>query len=73
MVKYTITALQAMVGAKPTSPIDKIYERPIFSTLWHLQIQIVNGLIKLGNVKFPLYNHVAYICSKEAFDILSSK
>ena len=64
MVKYTIAMLQAMVGAKPTGPIDKIHERPTFSTLWHLQLQLVNGLRKVGNANFPLDGRAGYIFSK---------
>ena len=46
-----------MVGVKPTGPIDKIHERPTFSTLWHLQRQLVDRLRKVGNVKSPLEGH----------------
>ena len=67
MVKYNLATLQAMVGAKPTGPIDKIHERLISSTLWHIQRHIFNGLHKVGNVKFPLDGHAGYILSKEAF------
>ena len=56
--------LQAMVGVKPTGPIDKIHERPTFRTLWHLQLQPVNGLRKVLNVKLPLEGHNGYILSK---------
>ena len=73
MVKYTIAKLQAMVGAKPTVPVDKIHKRPTFSTLWHLQLQLFEGLRKVGNVKFPLGGHSGYILSKEAFDLFSGK
>ena len=73
MVKYTIATLQAMVGAKPTGPIDKIHKRPTFSTLWHLQCQIVDVLRKVGNVKFPLDGHAGYILSKEACVLFSIK
>ena len=58
MVKYTIAKLQAMVGAKPTVPVDKIHKRPTFSKLWHLQSQLVDGLRKVGNFKSPLESHV---------------
>ena len=73
MVKFTIATLQAMVGAKPTGPIDKIHERPTFSTLWHLQRQLVSRLRKVGNVKFPLDGHSGYILLKEAYTLFSSK
>ena len=73
MVKYTIATLQAMVGADPTGPIDKIHERPTFSTLWHLQCQIVDGLLKVGNVQFPLDGQSGYILSKETFDLFLRK
>ena len=66
MVNYTISTLQAMVGANPTGPIDNIHERPTFSTLWHLQRQLVNGLRKVGKVNFPLDVHSGYILSKYA-------
>ena len=64
MAKYTIATLQAMVGAKPTGLIDKIHECPTFSTLWHLQHQLVSRLHKVGNFKFPLDGHSGYISSK---------
>ena len=54
MVKYAIEKLQAMVGVKPTFPIDKIHDRPTFSTLWNIQCQLVGGLQKLVSVKYPL-------------------
>ena len=73
MVKYTIATLQAMVGAKPTGPIEKIHEHPTFSKLWNLQRQIFNRLCKLGNTKIPLDGHAGYILSKEAFALFSSK
>ena len=73
MVKYAIATLQAKVGAKLTGPIDKIHERPKFSTLWHLKRQLVNGLCKVGNLKFSLEGHASYILSKGAFAIFSSK
>ena len=57
MVKYTIATLQAMVGAKPTGPINKIHKQPNFSTLWHSQRQIFNGIRKVGNVKSSLDVH----------------
>ena len=62
-----------MVGAKLTGPIDKIHERPTFSTLWQLQRQIINRISKLGNVKFTLDGHAGYILSKEAFALFLSK
>ena len=46
MVKYNIATIEVMVGANPASPIDKIHNRKTFSTLWHLQHQLVNGLQK---------------------------
>ena len=73
MVKYIIATLQAMVGAKPTGPTDKIHERPTFSTVCHLQIQLVDGLRKLVNFKFPLDSHSGCILLKEAFSLFSSK
>ena len=57
MAKYTIATLQAMVGAKPTGPIDNIHECPAFITLWHLQHQLVDGIRKVVNVKSPLDGH----------------
>ena len=65
MAKYTIATLQAMVGAKPTGPIDKIHKRPTFITLCHLQHQFIDGLHKVGNYKSPLDIHAVYILSKE--------
>ena len=73
MVKYTIATLQAMVGADPTGPIDKIHERPTFSSLWYLQRHIVYRIRKVGNIKLPLDGHAGYILSKEAFSLFSSK
>ena len=73
MAKHTISTLQAMVGAKPTGPIDKINERPTFSNLWDLHRHIAKGICKLGNVKFPLHRHSDYILSKESFTQFSSK
>ena len=61
MVKYTISTLQAIVSAKPTGPIENIHERPKFSTLWHLQLQIVDRIRKVGKFKFPLDVHAGYI------------
>ena len=60
MVKYTIATLQAMVGAKQNSLINNIHECPTLSTLWHLQSEIVGGLCKVGNAKFPLDVHTGY-------------
>ena len=73
MVKYTITTLQAMFGANLTGPINKIDERLTFSILWHLQIQLVNGLRKIGSVQFPLEIHAGYILLMEDFVLFSSK
>ena len=73
MTKPTIAALQAMVGAKPTSPIDKIHECPTFITLCHLQRQLVERLRKVGNFKFSLDSHAGYIWLKEAFALFSIK
>ena len=73
MVKYTIAMLQAMVGAKPTNPIGNIHERPTLITLCHLQCQLINGLRKVGNIKFPLDGHIGYILSKQAFALFLSK
>ena len=73
MVKYTIATLQAMVGAKPTGPIDKIHERPTFSTIWYLQCQVFNRICKAGNFNSPLDVHSGYILSKGAFALFSSK
>ena len=61
MVKYTIAMVQSMVSANTTVPIDKIHEHLKFSTLWHLQSQIVDGLCKVGNVKFSLDSQASYI------------
>ena len=73
MVKYTIATLQAMVGAKPTGPIDKIHERPTYSTLCHLQNQLSSNLRKVGNIKYLLDGHAGYILLKEAFSLFYSK
>ena len=62
-----------MDGVKPTSPINKIHERPEFSTLRHLQLQLVNGLHKVGKSKLPLEGHVGYILLKYDFALFSSK
>ena len=62
-----------MIGANLNGPINKIHERPIFSTLWHLQLQLADGLRRVGNFKLPLDGHSGYIISKEAFDLFSRK
>ena len=62
-----------MVGGKLTVPINKIHKRPTFSTLWHFQHQLVDGLRKVGNVKPPLDGQSGYILSKYAFSLFSSK
>ena len=72
-VEYTISTLQAIVSAKPDGLSDKTHEHPNFSTLWHLQRKLVDGLHKIGNVKLPMDSHTGYILSKEAFNLLSSK
>ena len=73
MAKYTIATLQAMVGVKPTDPIDNIHKRPNLSTIWHPQCHILYGLRKVGNFNFPLDGQAGYILSKEAFTFFSSK
>ena len=73
MVKYTIATLQAMIGAKPTGPINNIHEHPSLSTIWNLQRQISNGLSKVVNVKSPLDGHTGYIWSKEVFALFLNK
>ena len=73
MVENKIATLQAMVGAKPTIPINKIHERPTFSTLWHIQHSIGDGIHKIGKIKFPLDGHAGYILLKEAFFLLLRK
>ena len=73
MVTYTIEALQALVGAKPVGPIDPIHERPTFSSLWHLQQQLVEGLRKVTNTAYQNDGHSGYILSKEAFALYSTK
>ena len=73
MVTYTIEALQAVVGAKPVGPIDPIHERPTFSSLWHLQQQLVEGLQKVINTAHPNDSHSEYILSREAFSLYSNK
>ena len=73
MVTYTIEALQALVRAKPVGPIETIHERPTFSSLWHLQQQLVEGLRKVTNTAYPNDGHSRYILSKEAFALYSTK
>ena len=73
MVTYTIEELQALVGAKPVGPIDPIHEHPTFSSLWHPQQQLVNGLRKVTNTAYPNDGHSGYILSKEPFSIYSPK
>ena len=73
MVTYTIEALHALVGAKPVGPIDKIHERPTFSSLWDLQKQLVEGLRKVTNTAYPNDGPSVYILSIEAFSLYSTK
>ena len=73
MVTYTIESLQALVGAKPVGPINNIHERPTFSSLWHLQQQLVEGLRKVTNTAYPNDGHSGYILSKEAFALYSTR
>ena len=73
MVKYTIEALQALVGAKPVGPINPIHERRTISYLWHLQQQLVEGLRKVTNTAYPNDGHSGYILSREAFALYSTK
>ena len=73
MVNYTISTLQAMVGANPTGPIDNIHEGLTFITLWHLKFQLIDNLHKVGNFKFPLDGHSGYILSKDSYALFSSK
>ena len=73
MVTFTIEALQALVGAKPVGPTDPIHECPTFSSLWHLQQQLVEGLRKVTNTAYPNDGHSGYILSKEAFALYSTK
>ena len=70
---YTIEELQALVGAKPVVPIDPIHERPNFSSLWHLQQQLVEGIWKVTNMANPNDGHSVYILSREAFALYSTK
>ena len=70
---YTIEALQALVGAKPVGHIDPIHERPTFSSLWHLQQQLVEVLRKVTNTAYPNDGHSGYILSREAFALYSTK
>ena len=73
MMKHTIAALQAVVGTKLTGPINKIHERPTFSTLWHVHRQLAYSLHKVGNVNPPLVGHTCYILLKATFTLFSSK
>ena len=73
MVTCPIEALQALVAAKPVGPIYPIHERPTFSSLWHLQQQLVEGLGKVTNTAYPNDGHSGYILSKEAFALYSTK
>ena len=73
MVTYTIEALQALVGAKHVGPIDPIHERPTFSSLWHLQQQLVEGLLKVTNTAYPNDGHSGYILSRGAFALYLTK
>ena len=73
MVTYTIEALQALLGPKLVGPIDPIYERPTFSSLWHLQQQLVEGLQKVTNTAYPNDGRSGYILSREAFALYSTK
>ena len=73
MVTYTIEALQALVGAKPVGPIDPIHKRPTFSSLWHLQQQLVEGLRKVTNTAYPNDGQSGYILSREVFALYSTK
>ena len=70
---YTIESLQALVGAKPVGPINPIHESPTFSSLWHLQQQLVEGLRKVTNMAYPNDGQWGYILSKEAFYLYSNK
>ena len=62
-----------MASAKLTGPINKINERPNFSTLWYLHRQLVYGLRTVGNFKFPLDGHAGYILLKNSFALFLSK
>ena len=73
MVTYTIDALRALVGTKPVGPIDPIHERPTFSSLWHLQKQLVEGFQKITNTAYPNDGHSGYILSREVFSLYSTK
>ena len=53
--------------------INPIHERPTFSSLWHLQQQLVEGLSKVTNTAYPNDGQSGYILSKEAFAIYSTK
>ena len=73
MVTYTTEALQDLVGAKPVGPINPIHERPTFSSLWHLQQQLLLGIQKVTNTAYPNDCHSGYITSGEAFALYSTK
>ena len=73
MVTYTIEALRALVGTKPVGPIDPIHERPTFSSLWHLQQHLVEGLRKVTNTAYTNDGHSGYILSREAFALYLTK
>ena len=62
-----------MVITKPARTIDNIHKRPAFSTLWHLQCQIVYGLGKVVNSKFSLDVCDSNRLLKEAFSFFLSK
>ena len=73
MLTYTIEAIQALVGAKPVGTIDPIHERPTFSSLWHLQQQLVEGLQKVTNKAYPNDGQSGYIISQELFALYLNK
>ena len=73
MLTYTIDALYALVGAKPVGPINPIHDHPIFSSLWHLQQQLVEGLRKVTNTAYINDGHSRYILSRETFALYSTK
>ena len=54
-------------------PIDPIHERPTFSSFWHLQQQLVEGLQKVTNTTYPNDGHSGYILSQESFALYSTK
>ena len=70
---YTIKSLQALVGAKPVGPIDPIHERPTFSSIWHLQQKLGEGLQKVTNTTYTNDGHSGYILSREAFALYLTK